>query len=35
MRYVGMFLESKSNFVKYYDGIMFNILIVFFVVKYV
>lgn len=26
MRYVGMFLESKSNFAKYYNDTMFNIL---------
>lgn len=24
MRYVGMFLESKSNFAKYYDDTMFK-----------
>lgn len=35
MRYVGMFLESKSNFAKYYDGTMFNILTVFLAAKYV
>lgn len=32
--YVGMFLESKSNFAKYYDT-MFNILTVFLAAKYV